>query len=207
MADAEDTAATDEHELIGQVIGDRYRIETMLGEGGMGAVFRARHLSLDRPVAIKVLHPRLFDDAHVRKRFEREALASSKLDHPGCVQVMDFGLATEPDLSETENGPEPEASMDPEVLEATRRGSTVGTPAYMAPEQRRGEAVDERADQFSFCVMVFRVLEGRPPFVGQTIMSLRESIAAGPPSAKAMPAWLESLVARDAVFFCMVKRH
>src|SRR5690606_28335522 len=55
------------------------------------AVFRATHLSLDRPVAVKVLHPRLSDDEQVAKRFDREALAVSKLDHPNCVQVIDFG--------------------------------------------------------------------------------------------------------------------
>jgi len=76
---------------VGHVLGERYRIEALLGEGGMGAVFRATHLSLERPVAVKVLHPRLTDDEHVSKRFDREALAVSKLDHPGCVQVIDFG--------------------------------------------------------------------------------------------------------------------
>jgi hypothetical protein len=79
------------HPLVGEVVGERYRIEALLGEGGMGAVFRARHLSLDRPVALKVLHPRLVEDAQVQQRFDREALAISKLDHPNCVRVMDFG--------------------------------------------------------------------------------------------------------------------
>ena len=81
----------EKHPLIGQVLGDRYRIEALLGEGGMGAVFRARHLSLDRAVAVKVLKPSLSDDEQVAKRFDREALAVSKLDHPNCVQVIDFG--------------------------------------------------------------------------------------------------------------------
>jgi hypothetical protein len=90
----EPSAATGaEHPLVGQVIGERYRIEALLGEGGMGAVFRARHLSLDRPVALKVLHPRLCEDEQVQKRFEREAQAISKLDHPNCVRVIDFGTA------------------------------------------------------------------------------------------------------------------
>ncbi|MEM9461925.1 MAG: protein kinase [Myxococcota bacterium] len=83
----------EEHPLVGHVLADRYRIDALLGEGGMGAVFRATHLSLDRPVAVKLLHPRLTDDEQVSKRFEREALAASKLDHPGCVQVIDFGTS------------------------------------------------------------------------------------------------------------------
>jgi serine/threonine protein kinase len=80
-----------QHPLVGQIIGERYRIDALLGEGGMGAVFRATHLGLGRPVAVKVLHPRLSDDDHIAKRFDREALAVSKLDHPNCVQVIDFG--------------------------------------------------------------------------------------------------------------------
>jgi eukaryotic-like serine/threonine-protein kinase len=83
-----------EHPLVGQVIGDRYRIDALLGEGGMGAVFRATHLTLGRPVAMKVLHPRLSDDEQIGKRFDREALAVSKLDHPNCVQVIDFGTTS-----------------------------------------------------------------------------------------------------------------
>jgi hypothetical protein len=80
-----------DHPLVGHVVAERYRIDALLGEGGMGAVFRARHLALDRPVAIKVLHPHLCADEQIRKRFDREALAISKLDHPNCVQVIDFG--------------------------------------------------------------------------------------------------------------------
>jgi serine/threonine protein kinase len=83
-----------EHPLVGQVIGERYRIDALLGEGGMGAVFRGTHMSLGRPVAVKVLHPRFSHDEHIAKRFDREALAVSKLDHPNCVQVIDFGTTS-----------------------------------------------------------------------------------------------------------------
>jgi hypothetical protein len=91
VSDVQAPARSTEHPLVGQVVGERYRVDALLGEGGMGAVFQARHLSLDRLVAIKVLHPRLCEDEQVQKRFEREALAISKLDHPNCVRVMDFG--------------------------------------------------------------------------------------------------------------------
>ncbi|MEM7153528.1 MAG: protein kinase [Myxococcota bacterium] len=92
MSDLLDSA-DEEHPLIGETLDGRYQIEALLGRGGMGAVFRARHLSLDRPVAVKLLHPQLSSDPRVGKRFDREAQAVSKLDHPGCVQVMDFGTS------------------------------------------------------------------------------------------------------------------
>jgi serine/threonine protein kinase len=79
--------------LVGSVLNERYRLDARLGNGGMGAVYRARHLALHRDVAIKVLHAHLSEDPMVGKRFDREALAASKLDHPQCVQVLDTGTA------------------------------------------------------------------------------------------------------------------
>ncbi len=70
-----------------------YEIQALLGSGGMGAVYRARHLKLDRWVAIKVLHPLLENDPLFAERFEREARALAKLDHPGVVRIHDFGDA------------------------------------------------------------------------------------------------------------------
>jgi serine/threonine-protein kinase len=70
-----------------------YRIETWLGEGTMGAVFRATQVSLDRPVAIKVLTPRLAKNATYLKRFLREARAVAKLNHPNIVSGIDVGEA------------------------------------------------------------------------------------------------------------------
>jgi serine/threonine protein kinase len=77
--------------LVGTVIHQRYRIDKLLGRGGMGAVFRGHHLGLRRDVAIKVLRPELGRDATTSKRFDREALSVSRLDHPTCVRVTDYG--------------------------------------------------------------------------------------------------------------------
>jgi serine/threonine protein kinase len=77
--------------LIGSVIHDHYRVDALLGQGGMGAVFRGRHLGLQRDVAIKVLRPELGRTDSTAKRFDREAHSASRLDHPNCVRVFDFG--------------------------------------------------------------------------------------------------------------------
>jgi hypothetical protein len=87
----DNTPETTTDPLVGRVLAARYRLDERLGRGGMGAVYRARHLSLDRDVAVKVLHAHLTEDPMVAKRFEREALAGSKLDHVNCVQTLDAG--------------------------------------------------------------------------------------------------------------------
>ncbi len=81
----------DGEELIGMVVDGRYRLEATLGRGGMGLVFRATHIGLRRQVAVKILHPALAASPDVRNRFEREALAVGKIDHPNCVATYDVG--------------------------------------------------------------------------------------------------------------------
>ena len=81
----------DGSELIGMVVDGRYRLEDTLGRGGMGLVFRATHVGLRRQVAVKILHPSLAASPDVRSRFEREALAVGKVDHPNCVATYDVG--------------------------------------------------------------------------------------------------------------------
>jgi serine/threonine-protein kinase len=78
--------------LIGQVLDGRYRITSVLGEGGMGVVYRAEQIG-GAPVAIKVLHDDLGDNAELRERFEREARALFALEHPNVLSVHDFGIA------------------------------------------------------------------------------------------------------------------
>jgi serine/threonine protein kinase/tetratricopeptide (TPR) repeat protein len=82
---------SDGSELLGSVVDGRYRLEATLGRGGMGLVFRATHIGLRRQVAVKILHPSLAASPDVRSRFEREALAVGKVDHPNCVATYDVG--------------------------------------------------------------------------------------------------------------------
>jgi serine/threonine-protein kinase len=81
--------------FIGRTLDDKYIVEERLGAGGMGAVYRARHLSMDRPVAIKFLHQRLVEDEAARIRFQTEARAAVKLRHANAVSVTDFGQTAE----------------------------------------------------------------------------------------------------------------
>ncbi len=80
-----------EDPLIGRVLDDKYRLDARLGEGGMGTVYRATHLLIERPVAVKVLNPRLVTDEAAKERFRREARAAGRLQHTNAVAVTDFG--------------------------------------------------------------------------------------------------------------------
>jgi serine/threonine protein kinase len=77
--------------LAGRVLDEKYRLDERLGEGGMGTVYRATHLLIDRPVAVKVLHPRFVEDEAAQERFRREARAAGRLQHTNAVTVTDFG--------------------------------------------------------------------------------------------------------------------
>lgn len=76
---------------IGDVLDSRYQITGVLGSGGMGCVYLAVHVSIQRPLALKLLHPEVGEIEEVTKRFEREAFAIGRMDHPNCVKVSDFG--------------------------------------------------------------------------------------------------------------------
>lgn len=76
----------------GFVVGGRYRLEEPLGRGGMGTVWRAEHVPLRRPVALKLLHTRDPSSTAAIRRFEREAQIAASIDHPSCVRVLDFGV-------------------------------------------------------------------------------------------------------------------
>jgi eukaryotic-like serine/threonine-protein kinase len=77
--------------MIGSTLDGRYRIDAVLGMGGMGCVYRGVHTGLQRPFAIKVLAPRAGRDSAVIESFRREAFASGQLDHPNIIAVSDFG--------------------------------------------------------------------------------------------------------------------
>ena len=77
--------------LIGTTIGGRYRIDSILGEGGMGTVYAAEHTLMRKRVALKVLHPDMSRIPDIVARFEREALAAGHIDHPNIAAATDFG--------------------------------------------------------------------------------------------------------------------
>jgi eukaryotic-like serine/threonine-protein kinase len=81
--------------FVGRTLDEKYSVEERLGAGGMGAVYRARHLQMDRPVAIKVLHQRFVEDEAARVRFQIEARAAVMLRHSNAVSVTDFGQTSE----------------------------------------------------------------------------------------------------------------
>ena len=83
---------------VGSVIQDRYKILDVIASGGMGVVYRGEHLQLGRPVAIKFLHAFVATQKSFRERFELEAHALSRLNHPNCVSVIDFGVDDVPFL-------------------------------------------------------------------------------------------------------------
>ena len=147
---------------IGQVVNGKFRVEALIGQGGMGRVYRALHLTLERPVVLKMLHRGLTSDPSVAQRFHREAKAASRLTHPNSIQVLDFGEAEDGTLFMAmehlggrdlgaliaEAGPLPEARIvriGAQVLEALGEAHAQGVihrdlkPENVMVEDRRNE--------------------------------------------------------------------
>ena len=88
------TEATDNEageSLVGTVLAGRYRIERLLGSGGMGSVYRAEHVLMRKACAVKVLHREMTQVKEVVARFEREAVAAARIEHPNVAAATDFG--------------------------------------------------------------------------------------------------------------------
>ncbi len=224
-----------ENTWVGRTLGGRYRIEEMLGQGGMSAVYKAVDPNLRRVVAVKLIHPHLSSEAEFVRRFEEEAAAVAQLRHPNIIQVFDFnhdqgtyymvleyvpGETLQNRLARLVAAGQSLASVDAiryaiQVCEAadyahkknmihrdikpanvmidtqerailmdfgiakilggqqhTATGAVIGTALYMSPEQIRGERVDHRSDIYSIGVMLYEMVNGRPPFEADSTMTL-----------------------------------
>ena len=112
--------------------------------------------------------------------------ANIKIRADGAVKVLDFGLAKAFDPTGASS---PSATMSPTIsIHATQAGILLGTAAYMPPEQARGKPVDKRADLWSFGCVLFEMLTGHRPFVGETISDVLAKIIERDPDWNALPA-------------------
>jgi serine/threonine protein kinase len=235
---------------VGQTL-KHYRLDGVIGQGGMGVVYRAHDLKLQRPVAVKLLPTELTADADRRKRFLLEARTAARISHPaiaqiydvdeqdgiifiamelvegktireliqnrqldllgaidvalqvsaglakahesgiihrdikpanviqtpeGHVKILDFGLAkllAADSVTSTFAG----GIQNLSTLTQTQIGIVKGTPAYMSPEQIKGEAVDARSDLFSLGAMMFEMATGQVPFQRATPTEMMHAIA------------------------------
>jgi serine/threonine-protein kinase len=259
-------APADDDPLVGATLGDSYEIVRVLGEGGMGRVYEARHRRLHKKrYAVKMLHHELARQPEVVARFQREAEAASVLFHPNVMGVFDvnctqdgrpyivgellegeqlgafldrvgklpvpsavrivrqicaaLGAAHERGIVHRDVKPEnvfltgdsaaPLAKVldfgiskvTQEGQDLTRTGTVMGTPAYMAPEQARGDKVDARADVYATGAILYRAVTGKKPFEGLDPMAtLTAVLAEEPPRPRAvepaLPEALEMIVQR-----------
>lgn len=91
-------ARTREDSALNRVIAGRYRLEARVGEGGMGVVYRARHILIDRVVAVKLIRPDLRGETHLRAWMLREARAANRVDHAHIIDIQDIGETDEGEL-------------------------------------------------------------------------------------------------------------
>ena len=231
------------HLAIGAVLDDKYRVIAELAHGGMGTVYRAEQIMLSREVAIKILRLQADtpdDTAEFLRRFNTEAKALARIQHPNAVAVHDFGFSggnpylvmefiegktlrrmlrdesripvqsimrmmedvcravhhahlqgiihrdLKPDnimVSRSADGTDRVVVLDFGIAKlqdaqftlsapATQSGVLVGTPQYISPEQIRGGEIDARSDLYSIGIILYELLSGSLPFVGDSAVSV-----------------------------------
>jgi len=244
---------------LGSLLAGKYRVQEEIGHGGMGVVYKAEDIKLNRPVALKFLPPEWSSNQEARVRLIQEACAAAALAHPNICTIyeVDEGegkpfIAME--YVEGENlrakikkGPLPIEEMLDIIIQTaeglekahqkgiihrdiksanimvtesgqakimdfglaklhggtafTKEGVTLGTVAYMSPEQARGDKVDGRTDIWSLGVVLYEMLTRELPFRGERDVSLLYSIVHEPPRSlkdrkPPVPAELQQVIER-----------
>jgi serine/threonine protein kinase/tetratricopeptide (TPR) repeat protein len=242
----------------GTLVDRKYRIVEEIGRGGMGVVYKAEDIKLQRSVALKFLPHQWVSDPDARERFIQEARTASALDHPNICNIYEIGETEDGRMyiamayyegeslrEKIKRGPlETNEAVDLAIQTAsgmakahgkgivhrdikpanilvtqdalakvvdfglaklagqvklTREGTTVGTVAYMSPEQAKGEAVDQRTDVWSLGVVLYEMLAGVLPFKGDREQALIHLILQQEPERlakfrKDLPPGLEDIV-------------
>jgi serine/threonine protein kinase/Tol biopolymer transport system component len=142
------------------------------------------------------------DAAHRKGIVHRDLKpANIKITPDDVVKVLDFGLAKA--VAASEGPPAQDQSQSPTTaIGATRAGVILGTVAYMSPEQARGLPVDTRTDIWAFGCVLYEMLAGRPPFIGQTIAETLTAVLERDPDWKALPSSTPSRI-RDLLRRCL----
>ncbi len=253
--------------LVGQTL-NRYQILSLLGEGGMGAVYKGHDVTLQRDVAIKVMHAHFAQNKDFQGRFLQEARTAARMDHPGIVQVYDFGqdrsalyivmkfipgdnlekmlrdlrvqdkwitvnesvlliqqVAKALDYAHRQGvlhrdikpgnvmiEPEPTEGLPYRAILTdlglaklaqggivTQDGTSMGTPAYMSPEQALGNPTDSRSDVYSLGVLLFELATGRLPFPARSLAdAIQYHVQTPPPAPRSirpdLPEVLEQII-------------
>lgn len=216
--------------MIGRVLANRYEIQERIGVGGMAYVYRALDRNTQKLVAVKILREELAHDDEFVQRFEREALAASKMSHPNVVNLLDVGMeedmryivieyvsgrSLKEIIRESGGGLRNEMAgqitirilsalqhahqngiihrdIKPQNILLDKEGvikvldfgiarmlndaqvqeRTIGSVHYFSPEQARGDTADEKSDLYSVGVVLYEMLTGKVPFVGDTSVSV-----------------------------------
>jgi eukaryotic-like serine/threonine-protein kinase len=243
-------------DLANTVLGGRYELIELIGEGTFGRVYRGLDRRLERPVAVKVIKPWWAEDPVWLERFAREARTLARVSHAGIVQIFDVEPAADSPYYVAElieggsladrlrRGPLPPAEavdiaeqlcralaeahsqhvihrdVKPAniLLGAAGRvkvgdfgvarladgsshgaaATAIGTPRYMSPEQASGARISAASDVYGVGVVLYEMLAGRPPFLGDSAVevAVRHLNDPPPPLPAAVPSELEAVVGR-----------
>ncbi len=177
---------------VGTAGNDVYVAMELVDGADLGTWMRERQRPVREILSILIAAGKGLAAAHAAGLVHRDFKPANVLvGKDGRVRVLDFGLARESRI-DSHDAPSPEA-VDPVM---TTAGSTLGTPAYMSPEQHDGKTVDARSDQYCFFVTLWEALAGERPFLGNDIEEIRRAKLNERPTSPRIPTWLSKILRR-----------